>query len=221
MDGKIIVLGNSHVHMLRQKIADDRFAIHWINFGVGPSARHGDIDFDQGVERASTAQLVAITLLGTEHNSMGLLRHETPFDVMLPGDMDMDAALIPYRTARDMFLEKMRANWPVPKIVAAVDRAVHIATPPPKEVIVWERPEARPPLEALNAPERRLRLWKVEMDALRLRCDELGMEYLPPPEDALTADGFLDPDFAASDALHANKRYGALVLEQLRVISRP
>lgn len=217
----ILIVGNSHVQMLRQKVADDRFAIHWINFGVGPSARHGDIDFDHSVERAKAASLVAITLLGTEHNICGLLRHEKPFDVMLPGDVDVAAELIPYHIAREMFLEKMRANWPVPKIVAAVDRAVHIATPPPKEVIVWDRPESRPPLEALNAPERRLRLWKVEMDALRLRCDELGMEYLPPPRDALTADGFLDPDFAASDALHANKRYGALVLEQLRVIARP
>ena len=39
MHGGILVFGNSHVAMLRQKVMDPIFSIHWINFGIGPSAR--------------------------------------------------------------------------------------------------------------------------------------------------------------------------------------
>jgi hypothetical protein len=45
-------------------------------------------------------------------------------------------------------------------------------------------------------------------------CQEIGVEVLGPPSGALDEDGFLLPEFYASDATHANPSYGELVVTQ-------
>jgi len=213
----IVILGNSHVHMFRRS-RDPNFSINWINFGSGASASHGNITLDEGLDLARDAELVAISLLGTFHNIFGLMKHDQPFDVMLPEDADIpvDVTLIPYRSILETFLGLMHENEPVRKIIEASGcPIVHLSPPPPKEEIVWKNPLHVLSEDVLNPATRRLRLWKAEIEAMRLFCQELNIELLPPPEGTQTREGFLEPYYANLDAVHANPKYGQLVLEQL------
>lgn len=60
----------------------------------------------------------------------------------------------------------------------------------------------------------RLRAWQCQALATRQIVESTGGHYLPPPAEAIDADGFLSEPFWA-DAMHASQEYGALVLRTL------
>jgi hypothetical protein len=108
-------------------------------------------------------------------------------------------------------------------------RKVAFLMPPPPLPMkaVRERLAAHP-----NVIERARQL-EVDLYAMRLASDAIrrkasavvrrayeraaercGRMLIPPPDEALTADGMLAPQFWGSDATHANTRYGRLYLEK-------
>ncbi len=62
----------------------------------------------------------------------------------------------------------------------------------------------------------RLRFWHMQNEVLGALLAEHGIPLLPPPPGTQTPDGYLHPDFYASDATHANNAYGARVLQQIQ-----
>jgi hypothetical protein len=60
----------------------------------------------------------------------------------------------------------------------------------------------------------RLRAWQSQSHATRRLVEDAGGHYLPPPAEAVDADGFLAEQYWA-DAMHASQEYGALVLRTL------
>ena len=47
------------------------------------------------------------------------------------------------------------------------------------------------------------------------KCVQLGINYIPVPERALSADGFLRPEHFGEDSTHANSAYGRVILDAL------
>ena len=60
----------------------------------------------------------------------------------------------------------------------------------------------------------RLAFYRHQCAAARAICERLGMTYLPPPSDAVDAEGYLAEPYL-HDAAHANVAYGELVLRDV------
>src|SRR5262249_38654735 len=126
----------------------------------------------------------------------------------------------------DFFKSRMQAAERFKRLrTATTCRVCHLSTPPPKgdnayvESRIRDRYRDRSVAEAgINAPGLRLRLWQIEMRALRAICIEQGVEFLEAPREALTTDGFLHPRYYADDVTHANEAYGELVVRQIEAV---
>jgi hypothetical protein len=58
-------------------------------------------------------------------------------------------------------------------------------------------------------------MWQLQVDVLRRLTEEWDVQLLPPPAQALDAQGYLAPAYYADDATHANAAYGELLIEQV------
>ncbi|NSY19765.1 SGNH/GDSL hydrolase family protein [Neorhizobium sp. AL 9.2.2] len=172
-------------------------------------------------QRLEHGDRVALSLAGTCHNIMGLLQHDEPFDLLAP-DMAPEATMVPYKLMYDQMLEHIGTRRTTPRFQQLSPATIyHIATPPPKEDEAYIRAKMMRyrgialGSAILNPAPVRLRLWEIEMEALKEVCAEWGVHFLAVPDAARTRSGFLKPEYYAPDATHANAAYGALVLEQL------
>lgn len=226
----VLVYGNSHANAMKTALSEGLFAnstpdavfeAEYIFASTGGELREVMIaDARKRVQALGEDAIVAFTIVGTQHNIVGLIQHEIPFSFD-PSDVDAKA-LIPYKLIYEHMVEYARTNRSVPvfrRLTKA--RVYHISTPPPKEDEAFIRARmgryrgislADAPL---NPPSVRLRLWEIEMDALQQVCAEWGVGFLPAPASARTQEGFLKPELYAADGTHANSAYGALVLKQL------
>lgn len=204
----------------------DFFEVLWLK---NPKRENSRGDTDEQNARGKIAQLkatdvLAISLLGTYHNIIGLLQHQEPFDFFEPDNenIDPEAQLIPYAAMRDMVMGHLRGGKRVRQILEkSAARTFHLATPPVKESndhILNNTSKYRG--AALNevgitpAPLR-AKLWRLEMSCLVELSKEWGVGFLMTPDAALTPEGYLKPDLYENDATHANAKYGAMVLQQL------
>lgn len=238
---RILILGDSHTRALKRafegRVAATgeqqavEFDVRWLLVQKADKVR-GELSIEDALQRVSSLPgdgVVAVLLAGTLHNVFGLLQHERPYDVFAPGDENLRVAagtsLIPENALWDMFFNVAKDNKRIQKITKAATCAVyHLATPPPKrdnEYIMARAARYRDrAVEEVGVapPELRLRLWRLEMRVLAHLCQQWGIGFLPAPQEAMDADGFLKPDYYADDATHANAAYGELVLRQLESV---
>jgi hypothetical protein len=228
----VLALGNSHIGALQIALAgrqtqsmksDHNFDVRRI-YSPNESDPEGGVSMADALnlaERLGPADLVALSVAGTCHNIMGLLQHDTPFDLLAP-DMASEATLVPFHVMYDQMLDHSRARRNILRFKQLTRaRVCHLATPPPKEDEDYIRAKMMRyrgialANAVLNPAPARLRLWQIEMDALRQACTEWGVDFVPAPGEARTSKGYLKPEFYGTDATHANAAYGALVLDQL------
>jgi len=217
---KTLIIGNSHTHALElaaSGIKDARFKV----FRLGNKAA---VD----VASAAIAMLgeddtLVMSFGGVMHNHVSLLRHREPFDVLAGDEEANDLPIVTQSMLRHAFAHPtwcQRGKIEGFKAKTGA-RVVHLATPPPMadhEFIMQQRIYYRGVSFAehgLNPASFRLKIWEIEMQTLAKVCEECGVGFLYPPEQARTAEGYLARDCYADDAAHANARYGRLVLEQL------
>lgn len=170
---------------------------------------------------------------GNQYAVISMFSHEIDFD-FFSGPKGTQVAseaqqIIPYRALRQYLADGVRGNdgKSLARLKQATKaRVFHISPPPPKadNAFVANHLETRFRDEAIAArgparPSLRLKVWQVQDEVLRQLCDELGMELLPPPPEALDAEGFLIPHYYGRDATHANRRYGELVLRQILTVT--
>jgi len=234
-----LIVGSSHTKALREanescdgsEINFSEINIHWLinDKHSGTSPALGDTHFSDIVPKIRdlrTTDLFFMTILGTFHNIIGLLRHDVNFDVFKIGDRydeySVYPTIIPRRAVEDMIRENIETNTSIRRLKKeTVASCFHLATPPPKGDNQYISDHARNYRGqsvkeiGINPPDLRLKLYNIEMSVLAEVCREWGIGFVPAPSEALTADGFLKPEFYANDATHANPAYGALVLRQL------
>jgi len=239
---QILILGDSNTRAMKRALETRttrtsgqehvQFDIHWLLTKKGDRVR-GELSMENALERASSLQLsdiIAIQLARTLHNIVGLLQHEQPYDIFVPGDETMTISegmsVVPENALWDMFVSLAKDNKRVQQIRKAASCAVyHLATPPPKQdnKFIMDRAaryrERRVDAMGVAPAPLRLRLWKLEMRVLRYLCGEWGVEFVSAPQEALCPQGYLSPEYYADDATHANAAYGELVLKQLERIA--
>lgn len=229
---KLLILGNSHTEMLRAAMVGDHATeVVWLK--AKDDARFGDVGMAEAVEKVRALQetdCLAILHLGTLHNIIGLLNHDVPFTLVTAGDGAAadrgEAEMIPLAVMRAYFDQAFSGDRVVPALVrAARCRIVHPMTPPPKEAPTAPRSatkayRGRSIAEVgFSPPARRLALWRVEREAMTAHLAALGVAFLDPPAEAVTAEGFLKPECCAEDVTHANRVYGRMLLDQLRAFA--
>jgi hypothetical protein len=166
---------------------------------------------------------------GNGHNIMGLLRHQVPFDFVLPEashlPLEAGAQVIPYGAMRALLerrlkyerntFEAMRRQYPGPYL--------HLESPPPprdddyvvKSLDDFFRNKNSP--DGIVSAALRYKLWRLHSTIVQSFCEALGMTFVRTPVEACDPDGYLAPQ-AYANATHANAWYGGLLLRQVEAI---
>ncbi len=234
MGTKILIFGDSHTKSLKLALEDDNYCdespieIRWIKVEKkGKTTGNLSLeDFQKKASQLNSNDMVVISILGTGHNILGLVRHSMPYTLfsrqsqILP---DNEALVLPYAAMKQIFKEQMKKNKTISSIRKAVKcRLYHLATPPPKECngfIADQTSKYRNNIvteQTLNAPLTRLNIWRAEMEALEELCEEWGVTFVNPPTETITDKGFLRQEFYNKDATHANHLYGHRVISKIR-----
>jgi hypothetical protein len=235
---RIVIIGDSHTRAMSNamqltsgKHPNVSFEVHWLARETGDTGVvRGDMTMEQAsdlLSKLDSQDVVMLSLLGTAHNILGLLRHERPFWV-LPKTAKSEAEivpgseLIPWVVLREMFEEVGGRNKRLTQIRdMSPARTFHTMTPPPKEdnkFLQSKIDSYRGKLASeygISPPAIRLRLWEAEREALRALCGQWRIGFLDVPASARDERGFLKREFYADDATHANAAYGELVLNEL------
>lgn len=168
---------------------------------------------------------------GNEYHFLGLVNHARPFDFVLEDAPDLPlvpgAEIIPSGLMRARLNHAIgMARHTLAGLRAATTLPIwHIQSPPP--VPDPDHIARHPSVFAGAIAERgvapatlRLKLWRLQSDAYRAACAELGISFVPSPSAALDPDGFLRSAGWNPDPTHANAWYGALVLDQVEHLAR-
>ena len=184
------------------------------------------------VEGSPPDSRLFLSTYGTYHNIWGLLRSGPDFDFLLdPHDAPDPAGAvhIPHRAVASAFEAHLAKPSFIRKMQKAAKAPVYLlSTPPPKgdNEFMLERLMSQKKKSyrgravediGIERPLARLKLWQMEMQAIDRWASAEGMQFIPAPVAALDGSGFLDKAFY-SDATHANERYGALVVDQIRAV---
>jgi hypothetical protein len=235
----IYLFGDSHAHAVQVAITKRKgkgkasrvFAYRLLKEKNG--VRIGDTSLDEFVKfigKLGPDDLVVSMIGGNQHAVYSTIQHPQPFDFFNPEGDPVDltvAEFIPYNALRDVFSRglshgDMKSLEAIRK--ATLARVVHIIPPPPKQdnEHIMRNHETTFAGELLSrgpsSPWLRLKFWKLQFRILKQICKKLNIAILMPPRRAVNAEGFLRPEFYATDATHGNWLYGERILRQLEKI---
>lgn len=165
---------------------------------------------------------------GASYGVLGMLVHPRPWDFIppnaVPAEVSADCELIPFGAVKEMLAASMHEYLVMMLQIAQNTRqkAYQLEPPPPHAEAARIAPhifwKLYPGMQHVVAPAAfRLKLWSLQSQILREQCSKYGVEFLPHPRRASAPTGFLADDYFL-DGAHANRAYGALVLEQIREI---
>jgi hypothetical protein len=231
------VIGQSHCAAIGQAVADDcpgagMVSIYRLADRKRPFERNA-ISLDDAVsivEGLSAGTQLFLSVLGTYHNILGLLRSGPDFDFLLDErDAPYEPAQwrVPHRALASAFEQTFVEAKPVRKIRAAARVPIYLlSSPPPKQsnAFILERLLRQKKQSYRGRTIRdvgveralsRLKLWKLESRLMASWAEGQGISFVPAPAEAFDSDGFLREELYSDDATHANARYGALVVKQI------
>ncbi len=235
---KVLLIGDSHIYAIQAALAKKAkvppgFSFEALRVGSHKNTKvKGDVTIDGAIEKVKSlsANDVFVTLLrGNEFNSVGLIQHPRPFDVMMPGEtanqMQHGAEIIPVQTLRAFFTTSLVSGYGKLLLKLKGSCAAQMAcltSPAPKEDAEHIKRGAETYFRDLGISEIgvtpapvRLKLWTLQQQALEAFCGANNIAYLDNPADARDEAGFLKRKYYAGDATHGNKEYGSLVLWQI------
>lgn len=230
---KAVVIGQSHTVCMSAAASAIGAWDHVCVYRLQSGDKQGDaeaLSAHDAVALVGTldeATCLFLSLPGTYHNIIGLVRPEIEFDFMLrPDDVPVSGAqLIPHRVVAGAFDHHLQTETLVPKLRAAAKGRVYVlACPPPKEdnafmlghlLAKWNKPYRGQDIAAngLNRPPLRRKLWVLECQRMEAWAASLDIGFAAAPQGCFDEQGFLAPQFYATDATHANADYGSLVLD--------
>lgn len=236
MTANILIVGDSHTHALKgglKTIPQNSASLQVLRYArlknekpIGDLAEAKILELVAGLGRDD---LVVSCIGGNQHQTLALIQHPQPFDVMLPDrpnqTLDEGLTLVPYRQLFDLLEQALRGKdggrlTSIRKVARCP--VFHLLPPPPKDNVEHLLAKHETTFAEAGIRERgitpaatRLKIWQIQSAVLGKLAQEWGIGLLPPPQEALTSEGFLAPDCYAGDATHGNQRYGALVLQQI------
>lgn len=238
-----VVIGQSHVNAIAEAVAargaerrsSGEIKVYRLE-SKGGLPEPGTLSTDEAV--ALVAQLppstpVFLSILGTYHNILGLLRSGEDFDYLLDrGDAErsLNGTQVPHRAIAAAFESVFEDSNAVKRLAAACRSPLYLlSVPPPKECnafILESFMRQKKPVYrgksvedvGIESPERRVKLWLLESRLLERWAQSQQMRFIPPPTQAMDERSFLKRDFYGHDVTHANAAYGGLVIEQIEEI---
>ncbi len=235
---RVLIVGDSHVYAIKaaaDKITGQTGDFEFVALRLSTEkngSKIGDIDLPDLLIAAAELRrddALVTALRGNEYNIMGLMRHPKPFDIMIPGFVDLPAdtyeELIPYATAYSFMYGNLKRGHgrQICRIAKASAAPVFcLSAPAPKENEAHILQGADTYFRNAGISETgvspaalRLKLWELQDRALAKFCSESKVILLPNPPGTREAGGYLDRAYYAGDATHANSAYGGLVLDQI------
>ena len=235
---KVLLIGDSHIYAIQAALKNHRLVPPDVDFEalrLGSPRKEkiiGDVVIEGAVEKVkglAVDDLFVALLRGNQFNTMGLIQHPQPFDVLLPGDsadaLQPDAEIIPLQVLRNYFTESLASGYGKQLLQLKRNcsaRVVCLAPPAPKEDAEHIMKGAETYFRDLGISEIgvtpaivRLKLWTLQQQALEAFCLKHGMIYLDNPVGTRNEAGYLDRKYYAGDATHGNKEYGSKVLWQV------
>jgi hypothetical protein len=228
----LIGIGHSHIAAVTDAAKERQVPFVAFNFWVLglPLDRRGSVVHLPAQILPQLSGDVFSFVGGGVHMDYGMIVHPRPYDVVLPNQPDLPltpgAEIIPY----DALYASMEVRTrPFLQIMAAVRAAsqglvFHMEAPPPREDEI--APAENPNWiifygenSVISPPWLRYKLWRMHSSIVRRYCDEADIAFVPSPREASDERGFLDPGYWAHPG-HANRAYGALVLDQMQGLLR-
>ena len=237
---KIIIIGESHSQAplvaMRAKIELPKgvdLVIHRLT-KIKNGKLIGSIAFKDTLVLCSTLDkddLVISTIGGNQHAALSLIQHPQPFDTVgnngeLPEPSESGAPeIVPRNALKAIFETSFRTN-DGKRILAIANagpqRTVHLMAPPPKDDVAHILRKVEADFAAKGIMEKgvspapmRLRIWNIQNEVRGAVLAEGGVDLLPPPDGTMDEAGFLKPEYYASDATHANEKYGMKIIQQV------
>ncbi len=175
-------------------------------------------DFLSSIDSSVPGNVLFAFMHGEEYHHMSVRAYNAPYDFCLPARPDLGIAagrqVVPLELVTqqaDYFLQKAIAELYAIRSFHPNLRVVNVICPPPG--VAGETHETDP--DGAAPPHCvRLKNYLVYAQALQAATQQVGIETLLPPAEALTALGLLREEYV-EDPVHGNTRYGALVVEQM------
>lgn len=235
---RIIFVGDSHIHAVQAGLARtaprpggisiEAYRISTLKNGV----TIGDLTFEEALDRAralSPDDLLVTLLRGNQFNSMGLIQHPRPFDLIVPEVSELSpnpaAEIIPLQTMRAYFERTLRTGYgkQLLRFAEACGAQVACLAPPaPKEDTDHIMRNAETYFRDHGVSDFgvtpaivRLKLWTLQQQALASFCKRHDLLFFGNPTEARDEAGYLRRQYYARDATHGNAGYGELVLQQI------
>ena len=167
---------------------------------------------------------------GNEYYFIGLVNHPRRFDFVLPSRPELPLApgaeIIPSDLMRRSLHAQMRHALAILTALAhsLPCRFWHVQSPPPlpdnDHIRLHPTHFAAQVAEhGISPPGLRMKLWVLQSEIYRDHCQATGIGFLPVPDEATDAGGFLDRRGWLPDPAHANNWYGELVVRQLDALT--
>ena len=167
---------------------------------------------------------------GNEYQFIGLVNHPRRFDFVLPSRPELPLAegveIIPSDLMRQSLQAQMgHALAILTTLAQSVScRFWHVQSPPPladnDHIRLHPTHFAEQIAEhGISSPSLRMKLWLLQSQIYRDHCGTAGIDFLPIPNAALDAEGFLDQRGWLPDPAHASSWYGELVVQQLDALA--
>lgn len=229
---RILVVGNSHSQMLSNALSKHRdfgaseapdFKFMWLK-----TQKHGDAtlpEIEAEVSGLKETDLLAITILGTQHNILALFRHDQPYRLYDPQHAELfeDSAgeVVPLSTFAAAIRDIVQRDVTVARLKKlAPCRVVHFPPPPPKFSFGSagkhiKISETETVFREFEDPYKRQLIYKLEQGITDEYLKKIGVDTCEIPKEAVDENGFLSREFQAADATHANFEYGASMLRYL------
>ncbi len=230
----LLCIGHSHVACVALAAKTAAYPLEALNFWQRPGAirqESGGPRFDITVERRLRDHegLVFLMVGGAAHVEVGLLVHPRRFDFVLPAepDLPLDPAgeLISALAVRRILESMMKDYLALMSLIRGLcaGRVVQVEPPPPSDDpermqadIPWALFPGR--CREVSPAALRYKLWRLHSQVLSDWGAANGVDLLPAPAASMDANGCLRGPYYG-DGVHANERYGALVLAQMRQLT--
>ena len=233
---KLIIFGESHVQSIKSALKQcphepngqlDIRVFKCLKIKNGRTG--GDLTHSYCLDYASELQINDVLVFsfgGNQNHLLALVQHPISFDVFAIDMIEPEANRhqIPYSQIYDVYLHFLTRDVSrMTELKQAANCNVFMALPPPpKENNIFLLEHAgdtfiRSGVRDLGVsePALRLKMYKIQCDIISRISTDNSIGIIPPPDQCVTASGYLKPEYYAKDATHANTDYGHAMLRHL------